>query len=327
MTRAQRVASFIAAAALVGVVTGIATAPRATPATAPPIADASQSRPHASTAGARGAHAAAASTLPEMPEAGASLASAYGVLATRAESGDTTAAKRLVAELDACRGLRALERSATETELRIRKDRRQHDAVYATSVARDLSAFEARAVEVRADIASRRRLCDRVDDDRLGELGHWIYRVAELGDAKAAQRFASGTWIEDDEVSLIDDGAIAFWRAHALDMAKRALANGELSASVEIAQAYQGVPGLAWIPPDGGIEHLGDAIERDPLRSAAYLRVATMIGYCEDCYVYAMQMESDFRADMRVAARAEAERICAIDLPSRCTHTNEYLAR
>jgi hypothetical protein len=262
-----------------------------------------------------------------MPEAELPLARAYNALATRAAAGDPEAAQRLVAEVDACRGLHTRERDAIETELRIRSDRRELDGPYAEGAAHSLASFEDFALRSADEIGSLKVRCAGIGDARLGELGHWIYRKAELGDMKAAQRFASGSWIDVGYDNTIDDVAIEFWRKHAFEMAKRAIAGGELSASVEIAQAYFDVAGLAYIPEGGGQDFLGETLVQDPMRSAAWLRVATMTGYCNDCYVYAMQLESDIGGNTGADARAESERICATEIPGRCTQTNEYLSR
>jgi hypothetical protein len=326
VTRARRVACIVASA-FFGIAAGIATVPRA----APPSAAADVSAASHTAAWPASWEPARAITpnapLPAMPDGGVPLARAYSALATRAEAGDREAAARLVAEVDRCRGLPALVRGITERNLSKRRWRRELDGPYAAAASQQLAATETVAARDTAEVEARKALCAGVADSRLGELGHWIYRSAALGDAKAAQRFASGTWIAVNESSTLDDNAIAFWRAHALEMAKRALAGGELSASIEIAQAYYGAAGLAYVPEGGGTDYLGAALTRDPMRSAAYLRVATMTGFCDDCYFYAMQMERDFGGTVRDDARAEAEHICTTELAGRCTHTNEYLTR
>lgn len=329
MTRPQRIACIVASA-LAGIATGTMTASRpASPALMPSggtitTKAVSPSEPAASSSKRSDT---SSSPIPAMPDAGMPLARTYSALATRAEAGDREAAERLIKEIDACRDLPELTRYAIEDALRIRKDQRITEGPAAPEAAADLASFEARSGEVAATIDARTLLCAGIGDHRLGELGHWLYKAGELDDAKAAHRFGSGSWISVDPGDAIDDGAIEFWRAHALEMTEHALAGGELSASVELAVSFYDIPGLAYVSDDGGVSYLHAVLPRDPVRAAAYLRVADMTGVCQGCTTYAMQMEYAAGGTAAADARAEAERICTTDLAGRCEHMPELLAR
>lgn len=264
--------------------------------------------------------------MPAVPDAGAPLAQSYGALATRAESGDRDAAERLVTEFDACRHLPRLERDSIEIELRIRSDRRALDGPFAAAIAQSLAGFEARAVSLADEIETRRQLCAGIDEGRLSELGHWLYRAAELGDAKAALRYGDGSWISTGPGDAIDDMAIEFWRTHALEMMQRALTGGELSAATEMALSFWSVPGLTVIPAEGQIL-LYAALPQDPGRAITYLRIAAMTGACLNCDAYELGFESDMDPAAIADAHREADRICATDLAGRCTHASDLLTR
>jgi hypothetical protein len=210
-----------------------------------------------------------------------------------------------------------LETDARESELRLRAERRRDRSE--PGVSESVNGWEVFYNFLSDKTVSARRACEGIGTDRLGAYGHWLYRSAQLGDAKAALRFGEGGWLAPNDYTIIDDEAeVDFWRQHALEMMQRALAEGELRASLELAVSFGDIEGFLVFPSEGQSLNLYLALQPNGVESLAYLHVAMETGNCDTCEGYVVHLAYELGPEAAAAAKTEADRICATELAGRC---------
>jgi hypothetical protein len=184
----------------------------------------------------------------------------YAELATRADAGDRDAAVALVDRLRPCARRVMLDNEAVHMEAMLDEDSPalRHFAQHPKA----LDALAKHAESARTASREADEACEGMTPEQVLARGHWLYRAAELGDAKSALEFGRGDFLRYEPLTHLDE--VAFWRDHAESMLRRALEGGERDALALLASGY-----------DPSREQLleGPRFAPDPVTAYAYYSV------------------------------------------------------
>jgi len=238
-----------------------------------------------------------------------SFAARYTHLTRSADDGDAAAARELARTLTECAALPALQRAAFSLQMML-----DPASAMGARLSRKPSSharLEQSAAKTQELARARADKCAGVDAAQLQSRARWLYLAALGGDARSALAFGRGDFLTDAPLDQLEQ--VPFWREHAPDMLRRALAGGEAEAAAWLAQAYDPArpPGALQVVP----------LPADAVQAYAYYAVLGLGGDGETIGMAQAALER-LTPQLSVAQRAEAERlvsdICALDLPGRC---------
>ena len=245
----------------------------------------------------------AASTKPEATKPSSTATSApsmrYAALAEQAEGGDRDAAVALAELVRPCAMRAMLDNEALHLDALLDPDApsRAHFAKNPKS----LEAFEKQAGISRASARDADESCVGMTPEQIVARGHWLYRAAELGDARSAFEFGRGDFLRFEPLTHLDE--VAFWREHAESMLERALAGGERDALAFLAAGHDAKQ-ERWFD--------GPRFDPDPVAAYAYYLAMSLASDRVDVQVEGALDRLDRELDDadRIRAREQAAEIC-----------------
>ncbi len=164
--------------------------------------------------------------------------------------------------------------------------------------------------KTRQTIANRRTRCSGITSEQMATRAHWLYRAAELGDAKSAYAFGTGEFLYADLFDELDQ--IPFWRDHAEQALQQSLEGGESAAVRYLAVAYD---------PAASFDFGGPKFAPDPEQAYVYYSVLSMTNESSFSYEVANALErlgAELDPEQIAAATQLAADICANDIPGAC---------
>lgn len=238
-----------------------------------------------------------------------SFAARYADLARRAEQGEAAAAREMAQTITECATLPALQSAVASFQIML--DPASRTATRLANKPASLARIETSAAKAEESARARSEKCAGIGPVQLQSRAHWLYLAGRSGDAHSALAFGRGDFMIGNSLDPLEQ--VPFWREHAEEMLRSALAGGEVEAAASLAQAYdpEGERGALQVVP----------LEGNALQAYAYYAVLGLAGDGE--YAEAAQAALERLApQLSVAQRVEAERlvsdICALDLGGRC---------
>ena len=271
-------------------------------------ADASSSNTTAAQAVDDPKHSALA-TMSRSAMSGSSAAH-YADLARRANQGEAAAAREMAQTVTECAALPALQGAVAS--LQIMLDPASRTATRLANKPALLARIQTAAAKAEASARARSEKCAGIDPAQLQNRAHWLYLAGRSGDAHSALAFGRGDFMTGNSLELLEQ--VPFWRGHAEEMLRSALAGGEVEAAASLARAYdpEGERGALQVVP----------LESDAVQAYAYYAVLGLGGNGESAEAAQAALER-LAPQLSAAQRAAAERlvsdICAIDLAGRCS--------
>lgn len=252
-----------------------------------------------------------ASAKPDAPKRvrGATNAptASYADLAERADAGDRESAVALAELVRPCAMRAMLDSEALQIEALLDPD--SPSRAHFTKNPKSLAAFEKQAENSRAIAREADEACEGIAPEQVRARGHWLYRAAELGDAKSALEFGKGTFLQFEPLTHLDE--VAFWREHAQSMLERAAEGGQRDAFLYLASGHD-VAQERWID--------GPRFDPDPVAAYAYYTALSLASDRIDVQVEGAldRLDRELSDADRARAREQAAAICANDLPLVC---------
>jgi hypothetical protein len=234
-------------------------------------------------------------------------ATRYAELATRADDGERDAAVALVELLRPCAHRAMLDNEALHMEAMLDEDSpaRRHFAKHPKA----LDALAKHAEVASASAREADDACAEMTPEQVLARSHWLYRAAELGDARSALEYGRGDFLRYEPLTHLDE--VAFWRDHAESMLQRAMEGGEREALALLASGY-----------DPSRERLleGPRFAPDPVAAYAYYTAWSLSSDRIDVQVEGAldRLDRELGETDRARAREQAAAICANDLPLVC---------
>jgi hypothetical protein len=223
----------------------------------------------------------------------------YAELAERADDGDREAAAALAERLRPCAMRAMLDNEALHLDAMLDPDSpsRSHFAKNPKS----LEAFEKQAAISQASAREADDACVEMTPEQVLARGHWLYRAAELGDAKSALEFGRGDFLRFEPLTHLDE--VAFWREHSEAMLERAVAGGERDALIFLAAGHD-VKDERWFD--------GPRFDPDPVAAYAYYTALSLSSDRIDVQVEGAldRLDRELSDTDRTRAREQAAELC-----------------
>ena len=172
-----------------------------------------------------------------------------------------------------------------------------------------LDALAKQAESAHASAREAEEACANLTPEQIRARGHWLFRAAELGDAKSALEFGRGDFLRYEPLTHLDE--VAFWRDHAESTLQHAVAGGERDALGLLAAGYDPVH-ERW--------REGPRFDPDPVAAYAYYTAwsLTLDRIDTDVEGALDRLDRELSDADRAAARERVAEICANEVSLIC---------